>query len=53
MGFRSTTAHLRSLRLQGIALLAPLIMTIALLVWLRRSVELLMGGLLRGLMADD
>lgn len=53
MGFRSTTTHLRKLFLQGIALLAPLIITIALLVWLGRSVELLMGGLLRGLMPDD
>lgn len=53
MGFRSTTTHLRNLFLQGIALLAPLIITIALLVWLGRSVELLMGGLLRGLMPDD
>jgi uncharacterized membrane protein len=53
MGLRSTTAHLRNLFLQGIALLAPLIITIALLVWLGRSVELWMGGLLRGLMPDD
>jgi uncharacterized membrane protein len=53
MGLRSTTAHLRNLFLQGIALLAPLIITIALLFWLGRSVELWMGGLLRGLMPDD
>ncbi len=53
MGFRSTTANLRNLFLQGIALLAPLIITIALVVWLGRSVELWMGGVLRGLMPDD
>jgi len=53
MGFRSTTARVRNLFFQGIALLAPLIITIALLVWLGRSVELFMGGLLRGLMPDD
>jgi uncharacterized membrane protein len=44
--------QLRNLFLQGIALLAPLIITIALLVWLGRSAESFMGGLLRHLMPD-
>jgi len=44
--------RLRNLFLQGIALLAPLIITIALLVWLGRSAESFMGALLRHLMPD-
>jgi uncharacterized membrane protein len=40
-------SQLRTWFLQGIALLAPLIITIAFLVWLGRSVEVLVGDLLR------
>lgn len=46
-------SRLRTLFLQGIALLAPLIITIALLVWLARIAEVFMGGMLRGLMPAD
>ncbi|WP_058555619.1 DUF502 domain-containing protein [Thiohalocapsa sp. ML1] len=42
--------RLRNLFLQGIALLAPLTLTIALLVWLGHSVEALVGGALAGLL---
>jgi uncharacterized membrane protein len=42
--------RLRNLFLQGIALLAPLTLTIALLVWLGHSVEMLVGGALAGLL---
>lgn len=49
---RALVARLRTLFLQGIALLAPLIITIALLIWVGRIVEQFMGGLLRGLMPD-
>lgn len=45
-------ARLRNLFLQGIALLAPLIITLALLIWLARSAELFMGHLLRYLMPE-
>jgi uncharacterized membrane protein len=44
--------RLRNLFLQGIALLAPLILTIALMIWLGRSVELVVGGALRQLMPN-
>jgi uncharacterized membrane protein len=44
--------QLRTWFLQGIALLAPLIITIALLIWLGQSVETYVGGLLRHLMPD-
>ncbi|NEV61395.1 DUF502 domain-containing protein [Thiorhodococcus minor] len=47
MQIGASIAHLRNLFLQGIALLAPLIITIALVVWLGRSVELIVGDLLR------
>jgi uncharacterized membrane protein len=52
MRFGTTIARLRNLFLQGIALLAPLIITVALLVWLGRSAEQFMGGLLRQLMPE-
>jgi len=39
--------RLSNLFLQGLALLAPLVITIALLVWVGRSVELFMGHLVR------
>jgi uncharacterized membrane protein len=52
MNVGSIITRLRNLFLQGIALLAPLIITIALLVWLGRSAESFMGGLLRYLMPD-
>ncbi|MBK1629900.1 hypothetical protein CKO31_03910 [Thiohalocapsa halophila] len=45
--------RLRNLFLQGIALLAPLILTIALIIWLGRSVELVVGGALRQLLPPD
>ena len=40
-------SQLRTWFLQGIALLAPLIITVAFFVWLGRSVEVLVGDLLR------
>jgi uncharacterized membrane protein len=43
---------LRTWFLQGIALLAPLIITLALLVWLGQSVEVFVGGLLRHLLPE-
>jgi len=45
--------RLRNLFLQGIALLAPLILTVALIIWLGRSVELVVGGALRQLLPPD
>jgi len=48
----SLLTQLRTWFLQGIALLAPLIITLALLIWLGRSVEIFVGGLLRHLMPD-
>jgi uncharacterized membrane protein len=39
--------RLRNLFLQGIALLTPLALTIALLVWLGHSVEVVVGGILK------
>lgn len=54
MSERSATTQfltrLRNLFLQGIALLAPLILTIALIIWLGHSVELVVGGALRQLL---
>ncbi len=50
MRIHISMVQLRNWFLQGIALLAPLAITIAFLVWLGRSVELLMGDLLRGLL---
>ncbi|MBK1705272.1 DUF502 domain-containing protein [Halochromatium glycolicum] len=44
--------RLRTWFLQGIALLAPLIITLALLIWLGQSVEVFVGGLLRHLLPD-
>ncbi|MEA3640337.1 MAG: DUF502 domain-containing protein [Lamprobacter sp.] len=46
----SLLSQLRTWFLQGIALLAPLTITLALLIWLGRSVELFVGGLLRHLL---
>jgi len=48
----STLTQLRTWFLQGIALLAPLIITLALLVWLAGSVEHYVGGLLRHIMPE-
>ncbi|MCF8017260.1 MAG: DUF502 domain-containing protein [Chromatiaceae bacterium] len=48
----SLLSRLRTWFLQGIALLAPLIITLALLVWLGRSVEIFVGVFLRHLMPD-
>lgn len=48
----SLLTQLRTWFLQGIALLAPLFITLALLIWLGRSVEVFVGGLLRHLMPD-
>ncbi len=45
-------SRLRTWFLQGIALLAPLFITLLFLVWLGRSVETYMGGLLRVLIPD-
>jgi uncharacterized membrane protein len=45
--------RLRSWFLQGIALVAPLAITIAFLFWLGRSFEAFVGGLLRGLLPDN
>jgi uncharacterized membrane protein len=42
--------RLRNLFLQGIALLAPLALTIALIVWLGHSVEVVIGGALKQLL---
>jgi uncharacterized membrane protein len=44
--------RLRNLFLQGIALLAPLALTIALLVWLGHSVEAVVGGVLKHLLPN-
>jgi uncharacterized membrane protein len=44
--------RLRKLFLQGIALLAPLILTIALIVWLGHGVEVVVGGALRRLLPE-
>lgn len=46
-------ANLRKWFLQGIALVAPLAITIAFLFWLGRSVELFMGDLLRTLLPPE
>jgi uncharacterized membrane protein len=48
--FTERLVNLRNLFLQGIALLAPLILTMALLVWLIGSVEIFIGGVLRTLL---
>lgn len=48
----SLLTRLRTWFLQGIALLAPLVITLALLIWLGRSVEVFVGGFLRHLMPD-
>jgi uncharacterized membrane protein len=48
----SLLTRLRTWFLQGIALLAPLIITLALLIWLAQSVEVFVGGFLRHLMPD-
>jgi len=48
----SMVNKLRTWFLQGIALLAPLIITLALLIWLGQSVEVFVGGLLRHLLPD-
>lgn len=42
--------RLRTWFLQGIALVAPLAITVAFLIWLGHSLELFIGGLLRGLL---
>jgi uncharacterized membrane protein len=50
---KSLIERLRNWFLQGIALVAPLAITIAFLIWLGRSLELFIGGLLRGLLPTD
>ncbi|RNE94530.1 DUF502 domain-containing protein [Marichromatium sp. AB32] len=50
MSRKNLFERLRNWFLQGLALLAPLVITIAFLVWLGRSVELFMGDLVRVLM---
>lgn len=45
--------RLRNLFLQGIALLAPLLLTIALIVWLARSVEVVVGAVLKQVLPPD
>ena len=45
----SLLSQLRTWFLQGIALLAPLFITLALLIWLGQSIEVFVGGLLRHL----
>ncbi|MCF1183288.1 DUF502 domain-containing protein [Marichromatium gracile] len=52
MSRKNLFERLRNWFLQGLALLAPLVITIAFLVWLGRSVELFMGDLVRVLMPD-
>lgn len=47
MQFDEPLKRLSNLFLQGIALLAPLVITVGLLFWVGRSVELMMGDLLR------
>jgi len=53
MSFGSTMGQMRNWFLQGIALVAPLVITIALLVWIGRSVELVIGDFLRHLLPVD
>jgi len=48
----SLLTQLRTWFLQGIALLAPLIITLTLLIWLGRSVEVFVGELLRRLLPE-
>jgi uncharacterized membrane protein len=50
MRIHTSITQLRNWFLQGIALLAPLAITIAFLLWLGRAVELVMGEALRGLL---
>jgi uncharacterized membrane protein len=52
MKLRSLLDRLRSWFIQGIVLVAPLAITVAFLVWLGRSFESFVGGLLRGLLPD-
>ncbi len=53
MHLATIAGRLRNLFLQGIALLAPLVVTIALLIWVIRSVEVFVGDLLRQLLPAD
>ncbi len=50
MHIQISMVQLRNWFLQGIALLAPLAITIAFLFWLVRAVEIFMGDLLQGLL---
>lgn len=52
MKIGASIAQLRNLFLRGIALLAPLIITIALVVWLGRGMEQVVGDLLRHLLPN-
>jgi uncharacterized membrane protein len=52
MKLKSLLDWLRSWFIKGIALVAPLAITIAFLVWLGQSFESFVGGLLRGLLPD-
>jgi len=53
MKLDASLRRLSNLLLQGLALLAPLVITVALLVWVGRSVEFFMGNLLRVLIPSD
>lgn len=49
MTLKQSVQKLSNLFLQGLALIAPLVITLALLVWVGRYVELFMGDVLRAL----
>lgn len=53
MRFGSLMGQMRNWFLQGIALVAPLVITIALIVWIGRSVEIVVGDLLRHVLPTD
>jgi uncharacterized membrane protein len=50
---QSSFGRIRSWFLQGIALVAPLALTLAFVFWLGRSLEGFVGGMLRGLLPVD
>jgi uncharacterized membrane protein len=53
MSPRTLFDRLRTGFLQGMALIAPLAITLAFLVWLGRALEAFFGGLLRGILPAD
>jgi uncharacterized membrane protein len=53
MKIGAVLVHLRTWFLQGIAFIAPVGITLAFLIWLGRSVENLMGELLRGVLPAE